>query len=136
METMNSEPVRAVLSGSFHRDQKGLRRAYVELATNGCQILSPHRLHFDKAEFVRDEAEVNLSVLDIEKHHLLAIAQADFLWLHLPSGYIGLSTALEMGYALAYNKPIFSRQTPLDETIKQFVSTVPSVYDALVNVHS
>lgn len=67
--------VRCVLSGSYHRDFETLQRLYRELATMGCQILSPHRLDLidSHADFVRDIAEKNLSTTEIERHHLTAL---------------------------------------------------------------
>lgn len=130
MERRNSEPVRAVLCGSFRRDRTGLAQAYDELVCTGCQVLSPRRLRFDDGEFVRDAAEAGLAVREIEVMHLTAIAQADFIWLHAPEGHVGTSASLEIGYALAHRIPIFARTTPSDVMLREFVMVVPSVYDA------
>lgn len=93
-------------------------------------MLSPRRLRFDDGEFVRDAAEAGLAVREIEVMHLTAIAQADFIWLHAPEGHVGTSAALEIGYALAHRIPIFTRTTPSDVMLREFVMVVPSVYDA------
>lgn len=131
MQTRNI--VRCVLSGSFHRDPAGIERAYLELATNGCQILSPHRMQFIEkgAEFVRDAAEKDLEVGVIEAHHLIGISQADFLWIHIFEGYVGLSAALEIGYATARNIPVFASSEPAEEILGQFITVVPSVFEAV-----
>jgi nucleoside 2-deoxyribosyltransferase len=102
----------------------------------GCQILSPHRLDFldVSAEFVVEKHEFDLSVKEIQNHHLLAIRQADFLWLHLPNGYVGTSTSFEIGYALASKIPMFSNTTPNDETLSHFVTIVPSAYIAIERI--
>jgi len=121
---------RVVLSGSFRRDQVGLSAAYDELITTNCQVLSPHRMEFDDADFVRDEAESEMSITDIENHHLLAIKQADFVWLHAPDGYVGASAAFEIGYARAIGVPVFSRSTLNDVLLKEYVTSCTSVYDA------
>jgi hypothetical protein len=128
--------IRATLCGSFRRDSNGILRAYDELVTCGCQVLSPHRLDFvsDKVLFVRDTAETELSEQVIEQHHLTAIKQSDFVWLHAPDGYIGLSAAFEIGYALANNIPIFCRSNPAESVLSLFVTTVTSVYDALATL--
>jgi len=133
---MTRRVVRAVLSGSFRRDITGLKRAYDELVTCGCQVLSPHRLDFDdtKVLFVRDSAEKSFDEEFLERHHLLAIKQADFLWVYAPEGYMGRSTAFEIGYALASNVPVFSMQPIDDPGIAPFVRVVPSVYEAICNV--
>lgn len=121
---------RVVLSGSFRKDVVGIRRAYEELITNNCQVLSPHRLEFDNAEFVRDTAEVSLSVKSIQDHHLLALKQADFLWLYAPEGYVGTSAAFEVGFASAIGLPIFSSQKIADAMLREYVHCVPSVFAA------
>jgi len=133
---MPGRVMRAVLSGSFHKDQKGLRSAYDELVTCGFQVLSPHRLDFDdtKVLFVRDHAERNTSEEVLEKHHLLSIAQADLLWVHTFEGSVGVSTAFEIGYALAHDIPIFCRHGINEPNLQAFVQIVPSVYQALVDV--
>ena len=48
-----------------------------------------------------------------------------------PQGYVGISAAMEIGYALALKKPIFSRTAPVDIMLRELVYVVPSVYDAL-----
>jgi nucleoside 2-deoxyribosyltransferase len=125
--------IRATLSGSFHKDSQGLQRAYDELVRNQCQVLSPHRLDFidSSALFVRDRAEKEDSVVSLEKHHLRAIEQSDFLWVHAPDGYVGKSTAMEIGYALALDKPIFTNVMINDQTLAHFVRIAPSVFMAI-----
>lgn len=127
----NFEPPRAVLCGSYRRDREALARAYDELVATGCQVLSPRRMRFDDAEFVQDEAERGLTPAQIEDWHLRAIAQADFVWLHAPEGYIGVSAAMEIGYATHAERPVFSRIEPADIALRGLVRVVPSVYDAL-----
>lgn len=124
---------RCVLSGSFHRDNIGLQRAYQELVAYGCQVLSPHRLDFadTDTEFVRDTAEIGMSAYDLERHHLLAIRQADFVWLHVVGGYVGTSASFEIGFASALSIPVFASSAPDDEMLGQFIRVVPSVFAAL-----
>lgn len=125
--------IRCTLSGSFRQDQAGIKRAYQELVTCGCQVLSPHRLDFDSPAqlFVRDSAEHGSSEMSIEAHHLLAIKQSDFVWVHLPDGYLGLSAAMEIGYATALRLPIFSDQIPNEPVFQSLITAVPSVFRAL-----
>ena len=134
MARRNFEPPRAVLCGSYKRDREGLFRAYDELVVTGCQVLSPRRMQFDNAAFVRDAAEQGMSPLEIETWHLSAICQANFVMLHAPDGYIGLSAAMEIGFATAQKCPVFSRTAPQDITLRGLVKVVPSVYDVLCAV--
>lgn len=137
-KSFNFSILRATLSGSFHRDSDGLEREYRELARNQCQILSPRRLDFmdSSALFVKHVAEREESVGTIERHHLQAISQSDFLWLHAPDGYVGLSAAMEIGYAHGQQIPIFSSADIQDVMIKQFVTKVPSVFAAIERLSS
>ncbi|HEU5121536.1 MAG TPA: hypothetical protein VFT59_01720, partial [Candidatus Saccharimonadales bacterium] len=133
---MSYSVIRCVLSGSYRKDIEGLRRAYLELVACGCQILSPHRMDFVNPEgpFVKDTAECDLSEAEIENHHLLAISQADFVWLHNPEGYVGVSGAFEVGYAHAKNIPVFSQSPPGNTTLGAYVTAVPGVFDAILAV--
>lgn len=136
MTRQNFEPPRAVLCGSYTHDREGLFRAYDELVVTGCQVLSPRRIQFDDDPvFVRNAAEQGMSPLEIEKGHLLAICQANFVMLHAPDGYIGLSAAMEIGFATAQECPVFSRTAPQDIALRGLVKVVPSVYDALHAAH-
>jgi len=124
-----------VLCGSYTRDREGLFRAYDELIATGYQVLSPRRMWFDDdAAFVRDTAEQGISPQAIEIWHLSAIRQANFVMLHAPKGYVGLSAAMEIGFATAQDCPVFSRTAPQDIALRGLVKVVPSVYDVLCAV--
>ena len=124
--------------GTFHRATGQLARLLSELEATGCRILAPLSLNFDEpdAPFVRLESEQRLSVAETEKFHLRAIAESDFLWLHAPEGYIGLSAAFELGFSVAQGKPVYCKQPPADETLRQFVKPMPSVFESLVEARS
>lgn len=132
-ESSRFKPVRVTLSGSFHKDPGKLEREYQELVRNQCQVLSPRTLDFNDPAvlFVRNRVEERDSVEIIQSHHFQAIALSDFVWLHAPDGYVGLSGAMEIGYAVALNIPVFSSRAPKDETLKHFVQIVPSVFRAI-----
>jgi hypothetical protein len=122
-----------VMCGSFHRDPAGLRRIFRELEATGCRILSPLSLRFtDTSEsVVRTGSELSFSAHELEKYHLRAIEEADFLWLHAPDGYIGLSGAYEIGFATALQKPVFCRNVPSDEMLASQIQITTSVFEAL-----
>lgn len=122
---------RVVLTGSFRRDRPGLRRLFRECEATGCRVLSPISLDFDDAEFVRARAEQDLSPTELERFHLRALRDADFIMLHAPGGYIGLSSAYELGFADALGKPTFSLHAPADAMLASCVRTVGSVFEAL-----
>lgn len=122
-----------MLCGSYKRDREGLFRAYDELVVTGCQVLSPQRMQFDDAAFVRDTAEQGISSRAIEAYHLLAICKADFVMIYAPDGYVGLSAAMEIGFATAQKCPVFSRTAPQDIALRGLVKVV-RVYDVLCAV--
>lgn len=123
---------KAVICGSFHRDPSGLRRLFRELEATGVRILSPLSIDFDVSQtIVRARNELDFSIDELEKFHLRAIKEADVVWLHAPGGYVGLSTAYELGFAKAINKPVFSFAPPEDEMLASQVLVVRSVFEAL-----
>jgi len=119
---------RAVLSGTFRRDAGGLRNAFEELRDLGCDILSPHKIDIAREEdgFIYMVGEETSTPHAIESRHLEAIERADFIWLHAPQGYVGLSASLEIGFASARGVPIFARERPTDSVIASFVDLVSS----------
>ncbi len=129
--------LRAVLSGSFHRDPEGLHILYDELALANCQILSPFTPVFDNRTegFVQTEGEKMLGEGELEQRHLAAIAHADFVWLHCPEGYVGRSAAFEIGFAFAKGIPVFAKQPPQEKVFQHFVSEFGSVFEALRQNH-
>lgn len=133
---MNFEIHRVVLSGTFRRDRPGLKRLYRELVYTGCQVISPRRLDFDDAEFVRDTAEHDLSVRTIQDTHLVALRQADMMWLHAPNGYVGTSGAFEIGYALANEIPVFTSELLEDAMLCEYVTVCPSVFASKLIISS
>lgn len=122
---------KVVLCGSYHRKPADLYRMFRELETTGCRILSPISLNFDVAEFVRTTNENELSDSEIEKFHLRAIRDADFIMLHAPEGYVGLSASYEIGFASALGKQVFAHEKPTDTMLATRVCTVNSVFEAL-----
>jgi NTP pyrophosphatase (non-canonical NTP hydrolase) len=123
---------RTVLCGSYRRDIEGLRTAYATLEAAGCEILSPRSLDFvgDRDGFAVTEAELEEEPAAVESRHVDALRAADFVWLHVPGGYLGPSAALEVGIAHTVNVPIYAAQTPADEALAQFVTRVGSPADA------
>jgi NTP pyrophosphatase (non-canonical NTP hydrolase) len=118
-----------VLSGSFRRDVEGLRRIHEELRDHGCHILSPKQVapSIELNGFVFMEGEETQTPESIELHHLEAIQNSTFVWLHAPDGYVGLSAALEVGFAHAQGIPIYCRNQVADPILRSFVREVLSV---------
>lgn len=67
----------------------------------------------------------------VQSRHLAAIGAADFLWLVAPEGYLGLSASMEIGFGVARGVPIYSTDVPTDLTIRQYVTPVEGIDDAI-----
>lgn len=124
---------RVVICGTYHHDMPLLKRTFRELETAGCRVLSPLSIDFlDTATaIVRTSNDYDLSIDDLEKFHLRALRDADFVWLHCPHGHIGLSAAYELGYSTALRIPTFCFTAPKDEMLATRVYVVSSVFEAL-----
>src|SRR5437667_9191932 len=57
----------------------------------------------------------------IEDQHLQAISNSNFLYVVNPTGYVGPSAALEVGYAISLGVPVFSSDTPTEEVLGTFI---------------
>lgn len=125
--------VRVVICGSFRRATDVLRSDFVELQAAGATILSPVDIDFvaEVDGFMMAMGEIEDSPSAIEHRHLLALQQADAVWLHCPHGYVGPSAALELGVAHVYGIPVFARELPEDVTIRHFAAAVGSPHDAV-----
>lgn len=124
---------RAVLSGSFRRGALELRAAFGALRDAGCLVLSPASVEFvDEVEgFVLSEGELGQEPARIEAKHIDALRSADFVWLHVPDGYIGPSAALELGVAYSLDVPVFASMRPDDAAIAAFVQLVDGPHEAV-----
>lgn len=127
---------KVVICGSFHKDPSGLARLFRELETNGCRVLSPLTLDFTDqvTEFVTAHNDESFSVKELERFHLRAIHEADFIAVHAPDGYIGTSASFELGYAVALNKPIFSKSAVSDPMLRTQLKNADSVFEILETI--
>ena len=129
-------PPKVVICGSYKKGREELLKIERTLQALSCQILSPRSLNFlnETDEFVRTSSEQNFSDYEIERWHLQAINLCDFIWLHCPDGYAGNSSCLEIGYAYALNKPVFSLHVPADNALVPFVKIRTGVVEALLEL--
>jgi NTP pyrophosphatase (non-canonical NTP hydrolase) len=124
---------RVVVCGTFRRAVDTLRRDFRALQIAGCDVLSPITVEFvaETDGFVLAEHELGRKPTDVERRHLEALQQADFVWLHAPDGYVGASAALELGVAHALGIPTFSQSQPVDSVLRDFVEAVENVEEAV-----
>ena len=102
-----------VICGS-RRYKKEIRKFGAELKELGVVVFEPY-LHsgYDEWEKLSDEYK-NYILLGLTLDHFYKIEIADVVFVYNKDGYAGVSTSLEMGYAVAKSKPIYALEK--DET--------------------
>ena len=127
---------KVVICSSFRKDPAGLGKLFRELETNGCRILSPLTLDFTdtESEFVTAQNDESYSVQELERYHLRAIRDADFVMLHAPEGYVGTSASFELGYAIALGIPVFGKTKVTDQMLQTQVTASESVFEILETI--
>jgi hypothetical protein len=128
----------ATVSGSFHRHMEAITTAVHELAALSVRVLSPAdpRVVAAQGEFLFVASDRVRSVRLVQDRHLESIHAADFLWLVSPDGYVGQSASMEIGYAAGAGIPIFALNAPTDLTLREYVTVVPSLVDAVRRVEA
>jgi hypothetical protein len=130
--------MRASVSGSFHRHMDAITSAVHQLASLCIHVLSPAdpRVVAQQGEFLFVASDRVRSVRLVQDRHLESIRAADFLWLVCPDGYVGSSASMEVGYAAAVGVPIFGAHAPTDLTLREYVSVVPKLSEAVRKVEA
>ncbi|MGO9261477.1 MAG: hypothetical protein ACLQU1_35015 [Bryobacteraceae bacterium] len=130
---MDQRSLNVAVSGSFHRHMAAITAAVQDLLSRCIRVLSPAdpRVVAHQGEFLFVASDRVRSVRLVQDRHLESIRAADFLWLVCPDGYVGQSASLEVGFAAAVGVPIFSTHAPSDLTLRQYVTTVPTLSEAL-----
>lgn len=129
----NDQTVRVAVSGSFHRHMAAISDVVSDLSARGHNVLSPAdpRIVDAFGDFLFVASDIQRSIRLVQSRHLQAIVMSDFLWLECPDGYVGTSASMEVGFAVAIGKDIYSTTPPSDLTLRQFVTCVPSLDEAL-----
>jgi hypothetical protein len=118
---------RAVLCGSYRRGIPSLVRAYEKLSAAGIRVFSPSGIDFvaDMDGPVLNQDEAGIPPEAIERLRLNCIRAADLVWLHAPDGYVGLSGALEIGFANAAGVPVYAEEMPSAIALRSLVTISP-----------
>src|SRR5256885_1297576 len=130
---MESDMLKATVSGSFHRHITAIYEAVGELRSVGVDVLSPAdpRVVGYSGEFLFVASDRLRSIKLVQQRHFQAIRRSDFLWVASPDGYTGESTSGEIGAATVLNVPVFASHAPTNLTWQQFVQVVPSISRAV-----
>lgn len=118
--------LRIVISGSFRRYFDGISETVKAFESLGVEVLSPKasKVINPGEEFAVLETDDTDDPKTLEQRHLDAIIAADALYLYDPEGYIGDSSKMEIGWAIALGKPVFCKEIVADSTLKFFCGTV------------
>ena len=139
-----------VISGSYRKFPEELSQVMEEFRDLGVSVLSPQSSHILssidgfvslKGDIVeRIDTVINSDIVramrTVENGHLNAIVQSDALYVVAPQGYCGISTAFEMGWALAHEVPIYYDSKYVSDVqepiLKMYARPVASI-SSLVN---
>lgn len=114
--------MKCVISGSFRKFYDEIAKLAKQFEAYDIDVLSPP---ISKVKNI----DGGFAFLDggmddpkaIEKLHLEAISKSDFLYIYNPGGYIGTSTTMEIGYALAMKKPVYALEKPSEPILERFI---------------
>lgn len=114
--------IKIVISGSFRKHYNGIKNLIEQFESIGIDVLSPNtsKIINPKDQFVILESDTTLNPQDLEQKHLDLISEADALYVYNPNGYVGLSTSMEIGWAISKGKTIYSHEESKDYTLKLF----------------
>ena len=121
-----AKKLNVVISGSFRRYFDGISETVKAFEALGIDVLSPKasKVINPGEEFAVLETDDTSDPQTLEQRHLDAITTADALYLYDPDGYIGDSSKMELGWAIALGKPVFCKELVADSTLNFFCGTV------------
>ena len=137
MNCLNILEKNCVLIGSFRKHYSHIVDL-MGLIEDKCNILSPLRSRVVDAmddfvildsDILNARCEDELQISFIESKVLENIRKASFVYIHNPGGYIGISTAFEIGFAVKEHKIIFSSHSPRDKFFKPYIKRIISPDD-------
>lgn len=142
----------ATVSGTLRKAPELVEASIQEFKENKWKVLSPASgivrseisgfaaMKGDLVERIHWIADNNLPVVFrlIETGHLRAIRGSNVNWLVMPNGYVGLMTALEVGWSLAHGVSLYCSERDWLATneplVRAFVEPVPSISHLVKNV--
>lgn len=138
MTKSKEDKFKIVISGSFRKHYSEIKDVIRRFDSLDVEVLSPRHSNIvdPEEDFVLLETDKIASPEALERAHLNEISNADALYLYNPEGYIGPSSAMELGWALSLGKPIFAKETCNDTTLKNFVKKIDKIEDITYKLSS
>jgi NTP pyrophosphatase (non-canonical NTP hydrolase) len=129
---MSTKKFSVVISGSFRCHFDGISETVRTFESLGVSVLSPKasKVVNPGEEFAILATDDTSDPKTLEQRHLDAITNADALYLYCPDGYIGDSSKMELGWAIALGKPVFCKKLVDDSTLKLFCGEVATPEEA------
>jgi nucleoside 2-deoxyribosyltransferase len=111
-----------VICGS-RRFKPEMRKFAKQLKDKGVVVYEPY-LHSGKKEWKElSDTYKRYILLGLTHDHFYKIRKADIVYVYNEGGYIGNSTTLEMGYAVACDKPIYAYEEDTKEGCRNVLFT-------------
>lgn len=110
-----------IVIGSSMRFRDVVKATMEQLRHLGLKPLFPN---VDMSSENRDVAETPEEKARLAQEHYKAIEESDAVYLIVPNGYIGTSLKIELGYALASNKPSYFSEPTKDIAIDCFATGI------------
>jgi nucleoside 2-deoxyribosyltransferase len=134
---MNKNPLTLSVSicGSYHRHLRKMHRLIQECKKLGIEVHIPRypvrKSSINGFVFLKGEKG---TPKQLQEKNFDAIAHSSFVLVVNTNGYIGSSTAMEIGYAIARDIPIFCTDKPEDYVFQlytQYGKTLPEIVEIL-----
>jgi|SRR5579862_1441998 len=133
----NQDPVTVAICGSYHRHLKKMHKLIKECKKLGIEVRIP-KYAVKKSStngFVYLKGEVG-TPKQLQEKNFDAIARSTFVLVVNTRGYIGPSTSMEIGFAIAKGIPIFCTDKPEDYVFRLYTEhgkSLPEIKDQLLN---
>jgi len=133
----NASPLTVSICGSYHKHLVKMGHLIKECKKLGIEVLIP-KYAVKKSStngFVYLKGEMG-TPKQLQEKNFDAIARSSFILVVDTHGYIGPSTSMEIGYAIAKGIPIFCTEPPEDFVFKlytEYGKTLPEIKDQLLN---
>ena len=133
----NQDPLKVAICGSYHRHLKKMDKLIKECSNLGIEVLIPKSVTKKSSTngFVYLKGEVG-TPKQLQEKNFDAVVRSSFVLVVNTNGYIGASTAMEIGFAIAKGIPIFCTDTPDDYVFRlytEYGKTVSEIKDQLLN---